>query len=94
MTLKRTIVSTFAAAALITLQAACDGGREGDRCNPNLSHVGCNDGLSCVMPSTCVESYCCPSDLTKSTSAYCNGSLCPQPTTTVLDAGSTDAPSE
>lgn len=78
--MKRTILSIAATAALLVLIPACDGGREGDRCNPNLSHTDCNDGLSCITPSTCVETYCCPSDPTKSTSQYCNGSGCPQPT--------------
>jgi len=85
--MKRTILSLTAVAALLMLIPACDGGREGDRCNPNLSHNDCDDGLTCIAPSTCVETYCCPSDPTKSTSAYCNGSLCPQPTPPVTDAG-------
>ena len=65
---------------------ACKQGEEGDRCNPVAAANGedeCNSGLSCQMPSTCVENYCCPADPTKSTNPYCNGMLCPP----AMDAG-------
>lgn len=88
----RTILFILALAGGIALLPACDGGREGDRCNPNLSHVDCNDGLACIAPSSCAETYCCPSDPTKSTSQYCNGTRCPHPIAT--DAGTTDAQGE
>jgi hypothetical protein len=58
---------------------ACDGGREGDRCNPNLSHNDCDDGLVCVQPATCVESYCCPANGGPSSNAFCHGESCPAP---------------
>ncbi len=90
--MKRTVLLILAIAGAIALLPACDGGREGDRCNPNLSHDDCSDGLSCITPATCVENYCCPSNPTKSTSQYCNGSGCPRPAPT--DAGPSDAPSE
>ncbi len=41
---------------------ACEQGAEGDRCNPDLvDTTECNSGLSCVTPSSCVISVCCPS---------------------------------
>lgn len=55
----------------------CDGGGEGDRCNPLLSHDECGKGLSCMQPTTCVESYCCPSPSTSSANPFCNGLACP-----------------
>jgi hypothetical protein len=75
-------------AAILGCLTGCDGGREGDRCNPDLSHNDCNDGLTCVQPSTCVENYCCPADPMTSTNNYCNGRSCPEDT----DAGA--APSD
>jgi hypothetical protein len=86
----RYILLVLSVTALITLLPACDGGREGDRCNPNLSHNDCNDGLLCTTPSSCAESYCCPSDPSKSSNPYCNGKGCPAPATTTpeADAGS------
>jgi hypothetical protein len=57
--------------------SACDGGNEGDRCNPDLSHNDCGAGLTCQTPSTCVENYCCPADPTTSSNNYCNGKNCP-----------------
>lgn len=40
----------------------CEQGSEGDRCNPDLVNTTeCNSGLSCVTPSSCVISVCCPS---------------------------------
>ena len=67
----------LAAASIIVLANGCDGGREGDRCNPAQSSNECGSGLTCQQPSTCVESYCCPADPSKSSSNYCNGNLCP-----------------
>ncbi len=79
------ISSGLAALSLFAVVAAstggCDGGREGERCNPSLSHDECNDGLSCRQPATCVESYCCPNG--SSSNPYCNGSACPS----AADAG-------
>lgn len=71
----------------IFMGMACNEGREGDRCNPVSAANGedeCGSGLSCQMPSTCVENYCCPKDPSTSTNGYCNGMLCPAP----ADAGS------
>jgi hypothetical protein len=67
----------FAITALALAGLACDGGREGDRCVPDLSHNDCNDGLTCVTPSTCVENYCCPTPASASNNPYCNGAACP-----------------
>jgi hypothetical protein len=51
-------LALFAAASLL----ACEQGAEGDRCNPDLVNTSeCNSGLSCVTPSSCVVSVCCPS---------------------------------
>ncbi len=67
-------------AALLALGNGCDGGSEGDRCNPLLSHDECGGApLSCQQPATCVESYCCPNPASASTNPYCNGTLCPAP---------------
>jgi hypothetical protein len=74
------------AAVLVLVNSGCDGGREGERCNPALSHNDCDNGLTCQQPSTCAENYCCPADPTKSTSPYCNGAACP-----AADAGAVDA---
>jgi hypothetical protein len=68
---------------------ACDGGNEGDRCNPDLSHNDCSAGLTCQTPSTCVENYCCPADPSKSSNDYCNGKNCPA--AVVEDSGADDA---
>jgi hypothetical protein len=66
----------------------CHQGAEGDRCNPDLipSQSDCNSGLTCQVPSPCVEAYCCPMQLSSSSNGYCNGTLCPTPTPTP-DAG-------
>ena len=71
---------------------ACDGGNEGDRCNPDLSHNDCGAGLTCVTPSTCVENYCCPADPSTSSNNYCNGKSCPSADadTTAEDAAEDD----
>jgi hypothetical protein len=75
--------------------AACNEGREGDRCNPAAAAAmedECGSGLTCQTLSVCMESYCCPSDPTKSSNGYCNGALwCPQQQDagTTSDAGST-----
>ena len=58
----------LAAAAVLAVGDGCDGGREGERCNPSLSHNDCDNGLTCQQPGTCVESYCCP-DLPTSSSS-------------------------
>jgi hypothetical protein len=47
--------------ASLAALAGCEQGAEGDRCNPDL--VGsdeCNGGLTCVTPTSCVISVCCP----------------------------------
>lgn len=69
----------LAAGVLLALGDGCDGGREGERCNPLLSHDECGKGLSCQQPATCAESYCCPQDPATSVSAFCNGAGCPVP---------------
>ena len=71
---------------LVVAAFACDGGSEGDRCNPDLSHNDCNGALTCQQPATCVENYCCPTPASASTNPFCNGTACPQ-----VDAGSADA---
>ncbi len=64
------------ALVIALLVLGCEQGREGDRCNPNLSHDECGSGLSCEQPENCPENYCCP---TSGTSANpfcqpgCNG---------------------
>ena len=65
------------AAGMVALGNGCDGGREGERCNPFLSHNECGDGLSCQQPGTCAENYCCPTPATSSANPSCNGTGCP-----------------
>ena len=60
--------AAFVVIAFVLL--ACEQGREGDRCNPNLSHDECNDGLSCQQPPDCPENYCCPTSA-DGTSPFC-----------------------
>jgi hypothetical protein len=73
------------------LFGACDGGNEGDRCNPDLSHDDCSSGLTCQTPSTCVENVCCPKDPSTSKNDYCNGKSC---LPVVDDAGATESASD
>jgi len=80
----RIISCAFAVVLLAGGIGACDGGKEGDRCNPlQTDHNECGAGLSCQMPSSCVENYCCPTPASKSSDPYCNGSSC----TPASDAG-------
>jgi len=67
--------------SLALFGVGCHEGAEGDRCNPDLipSQSECNSGLTCQVPSTCVEAYCCPMQLSSSSNGYCNGTLCPAP---------------
>jgi hypothetical protein len=78
--MKRSMFLVFVAvglAGVVVLGNGCDGGREGERCNPFSSHDECNAGLSCQQPSTCAENYCCPSPASGSSNPYCNGAACP-----------------
>jgi hypothetical protein len=81
----------FLLVSLALFAVGCHEGAEGDRCNPDLiqSQSECNSGLTCQMPSTCAENYCCPTPASSSSNGYCNGMLCPQPTapTPTPDAG-------
>jgi hypothetical protein len=67
--------ATFVVAVVALALPACDQGRQGDRCNPELiqdssaanginggayNEDECNSGLTCQMPPTCVISVCCP----------------------------------
>ena len=74
--------------SLALFAVGCHEGSEGDRCNPDLipSQSECNSGLSCQVPSTCVEAYCCPTNLSSSSNGFCNGTACPPPMSTP-DAG-------
>jgi hypothetical protein len=67
--------------SLALFGVGCHEGAEGDRCNPDLipSQSECNSGLTCQVPSTCVEAYCCPMQLSSSSNGYCNGMLCSMP---------------
>ena len=49
---------------------------EGERCDPALSHDECDNAptVQCVIPTNCLESYCCS---TTSTQANCQA--CPAP---------------
>jgi hypothetical protein len=58
--LTRTLACLALLSAAAVFSAGCDGGQEGDRCNPDLSHNDCNAGLTCQQPPECPENYCCP----------------------------------
>ena len=79
MTTKTIFALFLFAMALATAANACDGGREGERCNPLLSNNECGSGLTCQQPANaalgtvCPENYCCPGSATRSSSPYCNG---------------------
>ena len=61
MSTSRVITFMFALGVGVLLAGTgCEIGREGDRCNPNLSHDECGDGLHCTQPVDCPENYCCP----------------------------------
>ena len=84
MNVSRIFSPLWALLAVLTaglLVVGCHQGAEGDRCNPDLpaNESDCNSGLTCQMPSTCAENYCCPTPASSSTNGYCNGMLCPQP---------------
>ena len=71
------IASTLAILTLVVVGGmGCNVGREGDRCDPDLSHDECNSGLSCQQPPNCPENYCCPTSGTSSNpfcQPGCNG---------------------
>jgi hypothetical protein len=60
----------FLTAVLALASGGCEVGKEGDRCNPDLSHDECGSGLSCQQPTNCAENYCCPASGT-STNVFC-----------------------
>jgi hypothetical protein len=77
----------LAAAGLL----ACDGGTEGQRCNPFRSSDECNAGLACTTPPGCVISVCCP------VSGPASDENCGPSPACALDAGSdaaADAPAD
>lgn len=82
------------AASLLAVGDGCDGGREGERCNPLLSHDECDKGLSCQRPSTCAENYCCPDPASSSSNPFCNGLACPVPEGGSDDGGDAETPPE
>ena len=88
---RRAFVGALGMAAVMAV-AGCDQGKEGDRCNPDLSHDECNSGLTCQQPSTCAENYCCPTPASSSSNPYCNGEGCPPALDAALDAGDDAAP--
>ena len=90
----RTVSTLNVLLAVLTagfLAVGCHQGSEGDRCNPALpaNESDCNSGLTCQMPSTCAENYCCPTPASSSTNGFCNGMLCPMP-----DAGISSTPAD
>jgi hypothetical protein len=101
--LRRVGAALLACAAMTPFAGGCDGGREGDRCVLALnaatgsgyrSSEECGAGLTCQTPATCVESYCCPADPTKSSNPYCNGTGCPAPEAGAPEAGGDDGGSD
>jgi len=75
-----TKISAFAIVALLVaaITNGCDGGHEGDRCNPDQTdHNECGARLTCQRPATCVENYCCPKPASNSSNPFCNGQACP-----------------
>lgn len=77
MKASKLVTAVFVALSFVVITNGCDGGREGERCNPDSSHDECDDGLRCQAPATCVESYCCPTPASSSSNPYCNGKGCP-----------------
>jgi hypothetical protein len=69
--MRRCSSAALVAAVSALALPACQQGAEGDRCNPDLIQSGgatpaynadeCNSGLSCQIPPTCGNAYCCPS---------------------------------
>jgi hypothetical protein len=86
----RHVFSALIAAGVVAA-VGCEGGAEGDRCNPALSHNDCNGGLTCQQPATCAESYCCPTPASASSNPFCNGSSCPPAEAGTGEAGPGDA---
>jgi hypothetical protein len=86
----RHVFSALIAAGVVAA-VGCEGGAEGDRCNPLLSHNDCNGGLTCMQPGTCAESYCCPTPASASSNPFCNGSSCPPAEAGAGEAGPGDA---
>jgi hypothetical protein len=86
----------FLVALVVGLSAValgCEQGAEGDRCVLALSHNDCNSGLVCTQPSLCPETYCCPPNVTSTSSPYCqegcNGgaaAICEAPASSETDA--------
>src|ERR1700722_302824 len=74
---KRVMIG-LAVVLLGAIGVACEQGAEGDRCNPDLSHDECDNGLTCQQPVNCPENYCCPTS-GKSSDPFCqpgcNGGL-------------------
>ena len=87
-------ILALAGAALVSAASCIQGGNEGDRCNPLLSHNECDNGLTCQQPSGCAENYCCPADLTHSTSSFCRSDPAACPLEAGVDAGTGDATPE
>jgi hypothetical protein len=74
---KRVMIG-LALALLGAIGVACEQGAEGDRCNPDLSHDECDNGLACTQPVNCPENYCCPTSGPSSDpncQPGCNGGL-------------------
>jgi hypothetical protein len=97
--LTRIVTIAVVAGGLAVLGSGCDGGNEGDRCVPTslLSSDECGSGLSCQQIGGCGESYCCPSDPSKSSNAYCNassGAFSSCPASDAGDDAASDAPVE
>ncbi len=94
----KAMLLTIAAAGMLGV-VGCQGGHEGDRCNPALTAVNedeCNKGLSCQQPTNCAESYCCPADGGHSDNPFCNGaaSACPVTAPTTGDDAASEAASD
>jgi hypothetical protein len=94
-------VVLLSAVAIPLFGQGCAEGRDGDRCNPALSHDECGgDTLVCSGPGTshplpggCVENYCCPKRPLTSSSPECNGSdlVCVVPDAGADEGGVADA---
>jgi hypothetical protein len=62
----------IAALVAMSATAGCDEGHQGDRCVAALSHNDCaSSDLTCMQPTDCPETYCCPSAGTAITSTFC-----------------------
>lgn len=93
-TLSRISIALFCLGTVAVFGAGgCRIGKEGERCNPSLSHDECGSGLACTQPVDCPENYCCPTSGTSS-SDYCQPGCAGGQASICAAGGDADCPSE